>query len=83
MIETSPVAARAADGIERAVAEPRWSAKRRDFLRLMGAGAATLGPLVAACGSSGAQTAAEALREQLVRDEAFWTGVQDMFILKP
>ncbi|AVS84149.1 aminotransferase [Paracidovorax avenae] len=85
MIETSPVAARAADGIERAVAEPRWSAKRRDFLRMMGygAGAATLGPLVAACGSSGAQTAAEALREQLVRDEAFWTGVQDMFILKP
>ncbi|XDF36556.1 aminotransferase class V-fold PLP-dependent enzyme [Paracidovorax avenae] len=85
MIETTPVAVRAADGIERAVAEPRWSAKRRDFLRMMGygAGAVTLGPLVAACGSSGAQTAAEALREQLVRDEAFWTGVQDMFVLKP
>ncbi|AVS80387.1 aminotransferase [Paracidovorax avenae] len=89
MIETSPVAAggaaRDVPMQPEAAGLARWSAKRRDFLRMMGygAGAATLGPLVAACGSSGAQTAAEALREQLVRDEAFWTGVQDMFILKP
>ncbi|MBL8356954.1 MULTISPECIES: aminotransferase class V-fold PLP-dependent enzyme [Delftia] len=63
----------------------RWTSKRRDFLRMLGygTGAATLGPLLAACGSSNAQTSAEALREQLMRDEAFWTDVQNMFILKP
>lgn len=89
MIETSPMAAGGAarDVLVQpeAAGLARWSAKRRDFLRMMGygAGAATLGPLVAACGSSGAQTASEALRAQLVRDEAFWSGVQDMFVLKP
>ncbi len=63
----------------------RWTSKRRDFLRMLGygAGAATLGPLLGACGSSGAQTHAEALREQLMADEGFWTGVQNMFVLNP
>jgi hypothetical protein len=63
----------------------RWTSKRRDFLRMLGygTGAATLGPLLAACGSGNAQTSAAALREQLMRDEAFWTDVQNMFILKP
>ena len=63
----------------------RWTSKRRDFLRMLGygTGAATLGPLLAACGSGNAQTSAAALREQLMRDEAFWTDVQSMFILKP
>src|SRR2546427_8576315 len=59
----------------------RWTSKRRDFLRMLGygTGAATLGPLLAACGSGNAQTSAAALREQLMRDEAFWTDVQSMF----
>ena len=58
MIETSPMAAGGAarDVLVQpeAAGLARWSAKRRDFLRMMGygAGAATLGPLVAACGSS-------------------------------
>ena len=39
----------------------QWTAKRRDFLRILGwgAGATALGPLMAACGSSNAQTQAE------------------------
>lgn len=62
-----------------------WTAKRRDFLRMLGygAGAATLGPLMAACGGANGQTAAESLRAQLLQDEAFWTDVQKMFVLKP
>lgn len=62
-----------------------WSAKRRDFLRILGygAGAATFAPLMAACGGANGQTAAESLRAQLVQDEAFWTNVQNMFVLKP
>jgi len=59
--------------------------KRREFLRMLGygAGAATLAPLLGACGSGSAQTTAEALRAQLVQDEAFWTSVQNMFVLNP
>ena len=63
----------------------QWTAKRRDFLRILGwgAGATALGPLMAACGSSNAQTQADVLREQLMKDEAFWANVQNMFILNP
>lgn len=62
-----------------------WTAKRRDFLRILGygAGAAAFGPMLAACGDSNAQTTAETLRASLVQDEAFWTEVQKMFILNP
>lgn len=62
-----------------------WPAKRRDFLRVLGygAGVATLAPLLAACGSSYAQSPADALRELLVKDEAFWNKIQGMFTLKP
>ena len=84
--DTSATAAHAAPAPCADLGDTRaWTSKRRDFLRILGygAGAATLGPLVAACGSSSAQTTAEALREQLMRDEAFWTGVQNMFTLKP
>ena len=63
----------------------RWTSKRRDFLRMLGygAGAATLGPMLAACGSSNAQSTSEALRAQLVQDAGFWSGVQGMFVLNP
>jgi isopenicillin-N epimerase len=63
----------------------RWTNKRRDFLRMLGygAGAATLGPILMACGSSNSATQAEVLRAQLVADEAFWTNVQNMFTLNP
>ena len=62
-----------------------WTNKRRDFLRMLGygAGAATLGPMLMACGSSNSATAAETLRLQLAADEAFWTNVQSMFTLNP
>ena len=62
-----------------------WTSKRRDFLRMLGygTGAAALGPILAACGSSNAQSPAEALRAELMKDEAFWTGVQGMFVLNP
>ncbi len=63
----------------------RWTSKRRDFLRIMGygAGAAALGPVLMACGSSNSATPAAELRSQLVADEAFWTNVQNMFTLDP
>ena len=63
----------------------KWTSKRRDFLRLMGYGAtaATLGPALFGCGGSSAATRAESLRAQLVADEAFWTGIQQLFILNP
>ncbi len=62
-----------------------WTNKRRDFLRMLGygAGAATLGPMLMACGSSNSATASETLRLQLAADEAFWTNVQSMFTLNP
>ena len=62
-----------------------WTSKRRDFLRVLGygAGSIALGPMLAACGGSNAQTTAEMLRAQLVKDEAFWTDIQKMFILNP
>jgi isopenicillin-N epimerase len=61
----------------------RWTSKRRDFLRMLGygAGAAALGPALMACGSGNSSTPAADLRAQLVADEAFWTNVQNMFIL--
>lgn len=61
------------------------TAKRRDFLRILGygAGAAAFGSSLVACGNSNSATAAEALRAQLAADEAFWTGVQNLFILNP
>lgn len=63
----------------------KWTAKRRDFLRMLGYGAsaATLGPLMAACGGANGQTAAEALRAQLITDTAFWKNVDNMFVLNP
>lgn len=65
--------------------QTRWTSKRRDFLRMLGygTGAAALGPILAACGSSNAQSVADALRAELMKDEAFWTGVQGMFVLNP
>lgn len=64
--------------------EARWSVKRRDFLRMLGYGAsaAALGPLMAGCGGANGQTTVEGLRAKLVQDEAFWTDVQNMFVLR-
>jgi len=74
-------------------ASERWSSKRRDFLRVLGAGAglASLGPLAACGGGDGGgiaiagtlPTAADQLRLRLLEDEAFWTQVQGMFVLNP
>lgn len=63
----------------------RWTSKRRDFLRMLGygAGAAALGPALMACGSGNSATPASELRAQLVANEAFWTNVQNMFVLDP
>lgn len=74
---TTPLQATA--GIE------HWSAKRRDFLRMMGYGAsaAAVAPLLAACGDANSQSSISELRSQLVQDEAFWTQVQSMFVLNP
>lgn len=63
-----------------------WSAKRRDFLRMLGYGASAtaLGPLLAACGGGAtAQTKAEALRALLLQDSVFWDGVEQQFTLNP
>ncbi len=62
-----------------------WSAKRRDFLRMMGYGAsaAAIAPLLAACGDANSQSSISELRSRLVQDEAFWTQVQSMFVLNP
>ena len=62
-----------------------WSAKRRDFIRMLGygAGMAALGPLAACGGSASAATTAEQLRAQLVQDQAFWADVHNMFTLRP
>ena len=61
----------------------KWSAKRRDFLRVigLGAGGAAMGSLVGC--DSNAATASEELRQQLAGDTAFWTSVQNKFILNP
>lgn len=61
-----------------------WSPSRRDFMRIIGSGAAlaALGPL-AACSHSHASSPIDELRAQLLADEAFWTNVRDMFILNP
>ncbi|KAF1021666.1 MAG: Isopenicillin N epimerase [Paracidovorax wautersii] len=63
----------------------KWTAKRRDFLRMLGYGASTaaVAPWLVACGDANGQTTAEELRARLVQDEAFWTDVQNMFVLKP
>lgn len=62
----------------------KWSSKRRDFLRMLGygAGAVALAPVLTACGDASGQTTAEQLRSQLVQDEAFWTNVEKMFVLR-
>ena len=62
-----------------------WTSKRRDFLRMMGygAGAAAVAPLLAACGDANGQSRGSDLRTMLVQDEAFWTDVQNMFVLNP
>lgn len=61
-----------------------WSPKRRDFMRMLGlgAGAITVGGL-AACGGANASAASDAVRAQLLVDEAFWTSVQGRFTLNP
>ncbi|MGJ7489361.1 aminotransferase class V-fold PLP-dependent enzyme [Variovorax sp. ZT4R33] len=83
MTRSAPVALEAPSAMP--MDTSRWTNKRRDFLRMMGygAGAAALGPILMACGSSNSATQAEALRAQLVADEAFWTNVQKMFTLNP
>jgi isopenicillin-N epimerase len=62
-----------------------WSPKRRDFMRMLGlgAGAITVGGLAACGGGANASGASDALRAQLLTDEAFWSSVQDRFILDP
>ncbi|MCO4889804.1 aminotransferase class V-fold PLP-dependent enzyme [Cupriavidus sp. WGtm5] len=61
-----------------------WTPKRREFLRMLayGAGSLALAPLISAC-SDDAAAASSDLRSQLAQDEAFWTEVQGMFVLKP
>ncbi|ARU05911.1 aminotransferase [Comamonas serinivorans] len=61
----------------------KWTAKRRDFLRMLGygAGAAALTPMMAACGGADASTGLDQMRAELVRDAAFWTDVENMFVL--
>lgn len=60
-----------------------WTPSRRDFLRILGAGAsaAALSPLSAFANNGG--PGAGSLRSQLVRDERFWESVNRMFILNP
>jgi selenocysteine lyase/cysteine desulfurase len=62
-----------------------WSPKRRDFMRMLGlgAGAITVGGLAGCGGGANASSAGDALRAQLLTDEAFWSSVQDRFILDP
>ena len=61
-----------------------WSRNRRDFLRILGSGAAlaALGPL-AACSSGHAASRSDELRNQLLADERFWADVAGMFTLDP
>jgi selenocysteine lyase/cysteine desulfurase len=61
-----------------------WSPSRRDFMRIIGSGAAlaALGPL-AACSHGHASSPIDELRAQLLADEAFWANVKGMFILNP
>ena len=92
----------ASDSLARAELAPaphdtsRWPSKRREFLRILGAGAglAALGPL-AACGDGGGgggggfafaqtpPTKADQLRAQLLQDTGFWNQVEAMFTLDP
>lgn len=62
-----------------------WSAKRRDFLRVVGwgAGATALGPILAACGDASASSDLADRRAQLVADAPFWDSVEKMFVLNP
>jgi selenocysteine lyase/cysteine desulfurase len=61
-----------------------WSPKRRDFMRTMGLGAGALAAVgLTGCSESYSATAADALRAQLLTDEAFWTSVQARFTLNP
>jgi len=61
-----------------------WSRNRRDFLRILGSGAAiaALGTL-AACSSGHAASRSDELRSQLLADERFWAGGAGMFTLGP
>lgn len=71
-----------------AVVATPWTAKRRDFLRVLGAGAslAALGGL-AGCGGDGyaatVPTELDRLRALLLQDEAFWAQIERSFILNP
>ena len=63
-----------------------WQATRRDFLRMVGAGAGavTLASLTG-CGGSNATAAvqSQALRASLAAEEAFWIDVKRLFALNP
>jgi isopenicillin-N epimerase len=68
-----------------ALANPeKWSRARRDFMRILGSGAAlaALGPL-AACSKGNAVSPADDMRTRLLADERFWTDIKGMFILDP
>lgn len=62
-----------------------WTAKRRDFLRVLGwgAGAAALGPILAACGDASASSDLDRMRAELLQDASFWSDVENMFVLNP
>lgn len=62
-----------------------WPPKRRDFLRMLGAGAGAiaLGPLVGCGGGANASTNAGLSRAALLADANFWSSVEKMFILNP
>jgi isopenicillin-N epimerase len=69
-----------------------WTSRRRDFLRILGAGTGIAA--LAACGGDGgngggfnfnanAGTRADQLRAALTADTGFWRNVEDMFTLDP
>ena len=71
-------------GAQRSAAADLLHPGRRDFMRLMGAGAsiAAFGSL-AACSGSNAQTTAGVLRSELTREAAFWSDVSSKFVFDP
>lgn len=60
-----------------------WTPGRRDFLRMLGAGAAVAaaGPLSAF--ASNGSAGAGALRSRLLQDDRFWASINSMFVLDP
>jgi selenocysteine lyase/cysteine desulfurase len=60
-----------------------WTPSRRDFLRMLGAGAAVAaaGPLSAFANNGSA--GAGALRSRLLQDDRFWASINSMFVLDP